>query len=51
MIPTSQESQTAIQTATGSSFWVVVLAVWLVMFTIAGSLALALAIWKIIEAF
>lgn len=47
MIPTQQE----VGTATGSSFWTAVIAVWLVLFAVAATLALALAIWQLIEAF
>ena len=40
-----------IQAATGSSFWTAVIAVWLVLFAIAATLALALAIWQLVQAF
>ncbi len=36
---------------TGSPFWLIVIGFWLVLFVIAGTLALGLAIWNLIEAF
>jgi hypothetical protein len=47
MIPTSQEAQAA----TSHSFWPAVIALWLILFSVAATLALALAIWRLIEAF
>jgi hypothetical protein len=47
MMPGEQD----VQAATGSSFWTTVIAVWLVLFAIAGTLALALAIWNLVKAF
>jgi hypothetical protein len=47
MMPGEQE----VQAATGSSFWTAVIAIWLVLFAIAATLALALAIWNLLEAF
>ncbi len=38
-------------TITRSSFWLIVIGFWLVLFVIAGTLALGLAIWNLIEAF
>lgn len=35
----------------GSAFWLTVAGFWLVMLVVAGTLALALAIWNLIEAF
>jgi hypothetical protein len=47
MIPTPEN----VPAPTGSTFWTAVIAVWLVLFAIAATLALALAIWTLIEAF
>jgi len=47
MMPGEQE----VQAATSSSFWTLVIALWLVLFAIAGTLVLALGIWNLIEAF
>lgn len=47
MIPTPEDARKA----TGSSFWVGVIAFWLVLFIVAVTLALLLAIWTLVEAF
>lgn len=46
-----QRQQDALQAARSSSFWIVIVAIWLVLFAVAATLALALAIWNLIEAF
>lgn len=47
MIPTSQD----VQKTADSSFWIAALAIWLVLFAVAVTLALCLGIWNLIEAF
>ena len=47
MMPSQQDAQKT----TSAPFWVAVLAIWLVLFSVAAVLAITLAIWKLIEAF
>ena len=47
MIPTQEN----VPAPTSSTFWTAVIAVWLVLFAVAATLALALAIWRLLEAF
>ncbi len=52
MDPDQQDASALSRAAvTGSPFWLIVIGFWLVLFVIAGTLALGLAIWNLIEAF
>lgn len=47
MIPTQEDAKVV----TGGSFWAIVIAVWMLLFSVAVTLALALAIWMLVGAF
>ena len=47
MIPTRDDLP---QQPQGTTFWTIVIGFWLCLFVVAGTLAIALAIWNLIEA-
>jgi uncharacterized membrane protein YccF (DUF307 family) len=51
MMPDREDAARAAGAAAGSSFWIILVAVWLVLIAIAGTLALALGIWNLLQAF